>query len=55
VRIGLGPARDWREYAGTDVEPEPGRALYQRIGEAVMRDIALLRREQEHRASRGAA
>jgi 1-acyl-sn-glycerol-3-phosphate acyltransferase len=54
VRITFGEARDWRELSG-DPEGEPGRALYYRIGEAVMRDIAQLRSEQRESASRGAA
>ncbi len=54
VRIDFGRCRDWREYAGADTELTPGRALYQRIGVAVMDDIARLRDEQES-ASRGAA
>ncbi len=54
VRIDFGPARDWREYAGRDTDLTPGRTLYQRIGAAVMDDIAALRRAQET-ATRGAA
>lgn len=55
VRIAFGPARDWRDYAGRDSDLEPGRALYQRIGAAVMQDIAELRSVQRQSASRGAA
>lgn len=55
VRIWLGPARDWRELAGAEAEAPPGRALYHRVGEAVMREIAALRSEQQESASRGAA
>ncbi len=55
VRITFGVAREWREYAGAEADSPPGRALYQRIGEAVMQDIAALRREQQSMASRGAA
>jgi 1-acyl-sn-glycerol-3-phosphate acyltransferase len=55
VRIGFGPARDWRELAGPDSDLTPGRALYQRIGGAVMREITMLRTEQQQSASRGAA
>ncbi len=54
VRIDFGGSRDWRDYAGRDSDLTPGRALYQRIGAAVMDDIARLRHEQET-ASRGAA
>ncbi|MBI3540133.1 MAG: 1-acyl-sn-glycerol-3-phosphate acyltransferase [Candidatus Eisenbacteria bacterium] len=55
VRVTFGPARPWRELAGADSDLTPGRALYQRIGAAVMREIALLKAEQERSASRGAA
>jgi 1-acyl-sn-glycerol-3-phosphate acyltransferase len=55
VRIAFGPARDWRDYAGRETDLTPGRALYQRIGEAVMHDIAELRSAQRQSASRGAA
>lgn len=54
IRIWFGTARHWRDYAGAGQELPPGRALYQRIGEAVMQDIAALRSEQLS-ASRGAA
>jgi 1-acyl-sn-glycerol-3-phosphate acyltransferase len=54
VRIDFGPPRDWRDYAGRDTDLTPGRALYQRIGVAVMDDIARLRSEQQS-VSRGAA
>jgi 1-acyl-sn-glycerol-3-phosphate acyltransferase len=53
VRIAFGEARTWRELGG-EPDPEPGRALYYRIGEAVMRDIAQLKLDRES-ASRGAA
>ena len=55
ARIWFGQARHWRELAGPDIEPEPGRMLYQRVGEAVMREIAALKSGQERSASRGAA
>ena len=54
VRLSFGSARGWREFAG-DGDMTPGRALYQRVGEAVMREIAALKSDQEHPASRGAA
>lgn len=54
VRIWFGPARHWRQYAG-EAGMEPGRALYQRIGDEVMRDIAALREKQMRQAPRGAA
>jgi len=55
VRLSFGVARPWREYAGDDADLTPGRALYQRVGEAVMRAIAALKSDQEQSASRGAA
>jgi 1-acyl-sn-glycerol-3-phosphate acyltransferase len=55
VRIWFGPARHWREFAGVDADLAPGRALYQRLGERVMQEIAHLKNEQETSASRGAA
>ena len=55
VRISFGPARRWQELVGPEVDPTPGRALYQQVGDAVMREIAGLRAEQERSASRGAA
>jgi 1-acyl-sn-glycerol-3-phosphate acyltransferase len=53
VRISFGPARTWRELAG-DGEAS-GRALYQKVGDGVMREIAALRADQAASASRGAA
>jgi 1-acyl-sn-glycerol-3-phosphate acyltransferase len=55
VRVWFGPARSWHELAGGEGDPAPGRALYQRVGEAVMREIAILRTGQRTEASRGAA
>ena len=55
VRISFGPARDWRQLVGPEADLTPGRALYQQVGDAVMREIAGLRAEQERSASRGAA
>ena len=49
----LAPETPWRELAG-DAEAT-GRALYQKVGDGVMREIAALRTEQESSASRGAA
>jgi 1-acyl-sn-glycerol-3-phosphate acyltransferase len=54
VRIWFGGPRTWRELNGSD-DLTPGRALYHRIGEAVMREIAVLREGQRQTASRGAA
>ena len=55
VRISFGAARTWRDLAGPEVDLTPGRALYQRVGDAVMREIAELRAGQRTAASRGAA
>ena len=54
ARIDFGSPRDWRDLAGRDTDLTPGRDLYQRIGAAVMTEIARLRGEQAS-ASRGAA
>jgi len=54
VRIAFGVARPWRQYAG-EGDLTPGRALYQRVSDAVMRDIAALRAAFEDSAVRGAA
>jgi len=55
VRLWFGPPRSWQELAGTETDLTPGRALYQRIGDAVMREIAILRTGQRTEDSRGAA
>jgi 1-acyl-sn-glycerol-3-phosphate acyltransferase len=55
VRLWFGRARSWQELAGGETDPTPGRALYQRLGEAVMQEIAILRTGQRTEASRGAA
>lgn len=55
VRVWFGPVRPWRELAGPESDLTPGRALYQRIGEEVMREIAILKAGHERSASRGAA
>lgn len=55
VRLWFGPARRWQDLAGPDTDLTPGRALYQRVSEAVMREIAILRTGQQTEASRGAA
>ena len=54
VRMTFGPARSWREFAG-EGDLTPGRALYQRVGSGVMREIAALKSDQERLASRGVA
>lgn len=53
VRIRFGPALGWRELAGDAAALAPGRALYQGIGQGVMRDIARMR-DAETTAVRGA-
>ena len=55
ARIWFGAPRPWRELAGPEADLTPGRALYQRVGDAVMREIAGLRAGQRNSASRGAA
>jgi 1-acyl-sn-glycerol-3-phosphate acyltransferase len=55
ARIWFGAARPWRELAGSDADAPPGRLLYQRVGEGVMREIAALKSGQQRSASRGAA
>ncbi len=57
VHVSFGPPLDWRQLAGSESDITPGRALYQRVADAVMVEIGRLRTEQEsHRkASRGAA
>jgi 1-acyl-sn-glycerol-3-phosphate acyltransferase len=54
VRISFGPARKWQDLAGPGADLTPGRALYQQLGDAVMREIARLKADQERMASRGA-
>jgi 1-acyl-sn-glycerol-3-phosphate acyltransferase len=46
VRITIGPASSWLELAGPGTDLTPGRALYQRVADAVMREIARLKQEQ---------
>ena len=55
LRVWFGPAKTWRELAGSDAGLEPGRALYQSVGAGVMREIAALRAGQMESAARGAA
>ena len=55
VRLSFGAPRTWRELAGPQGDLAPGRALYQRVGDAVMAEVARLRTEQTDKASRGAA
>jgi len=55
LRVWFGPARTWQDLAGPEADLTPGRALYQRIGDGLMREIAALRDGQRKAASRGAA
>jgi 1-acyl-sn-glycerol-3-phosphate acyltransferase len=55
VRIWFGPPHHWQDLAGREDDLTPGRALYQRVGDAVMREIAILKTGQMNAASRGAA
>jgi 1-acyl-sn-glycerol-3-phosphate acyltransferase len=55
VRMTMGPAMSWQELAGAGSDLTPGRALYQRVADAVMREIARLKELQKNTASRGAA
>jgi hypothetical protein len=43
----------WQDLAGPEADLTPGRALYQQLGDAVMREIARLKAGQELTASRG--
>jgi 1-acyl-sn-glycerol-3-phosphate acyltransferase len=55
VRIWFGPARPWKDLIEPESDLTPGRALYTKVGEGVMREIAVLKTGQETSASRGAA
>ncbi len=55
VRVWIGPVWSWRDLAGAAAGLAPGRALYQAVSDAVMREIGRLRAAQESSASRGAA
>lgn len=54
-RIWFGGARPWQELAGEGSDLAPGRALYQRVADAAMREIATLRSGQRASASRAAS
>jgi hypothetical protein len=54
-RIWFGHVRPWRELAGEEGDFTPGRALYQRVADGVMREIAALKSGQLASASRAAA
>lgn len=55
LRVWFGQARQWKELVGPESDLTPGRALYQAVGDGVMREIAALRSDQRKTASRGAA
>lgn len=55
LRVWFGPARTWKDLAGPQADLPPGRALYQGVGDGVMREIAALRTGQLNSVSRGAA
>jgi len=55
VRIWFGVSRPWRTFASPDEDLPLGRALYQHVGDGVMKEIAALRSGQMESASRGAA
>jgi 1-acyl-sn-glycerol-3-phosphate acyltransferase len=55
VRVWFGQPRHWKEYLEPESDLAPGRALYQQLGDAVMREVAVLRTGQMTSASRGAA
>lgn len=55
VRVWFGPAHHWRDLVDRDEDLTPGRPLYQKVGDAVMREIAILKTGQMNSASRGAA
>lgn len=55
LRIWFGEAKHWRDLAGDGADQPPGRALYQSVGDGVMREIAALKAGQLKSASRGAA
>jgi 1-acyl-sn-glycerol-3-phosphate acyltransferase len=55
LRIWFGAARSWKDLAGPQSDLQPGRALYQAIGDGLMKEIAKLREGQLSSVSRGAA
>jgi len=54
-RLWFGGVRPWQELAGEGADLAPGRALYQRVADAVMREIAELKNGQKASASRAGA
>lgn len=54
-RVMFGTPRHWKEFIGPDVEITPGRALYQAVGDGVMREIAALKAGDLNSAVRGPA
>ncbi|MEO5988731.1 MAG: lysophospholipid acyltransferase family protein [Candidatus Eisenbacteria bacterium] len=45
-RVSFGESRTWQQLAGANAGLEPGRALYQCVGDGVMREIATLKAAQ---------
>ena len=43
LRVTFGPSRTWQELANAESSAEPSRALYQSVGDGVMREIAALK------------
>lgn len=54
VEVRIGVARSWKWLAGESAHLEPGRALYQSIGDGVMREIAALKSASLASAAPGA-
>ncbi len=54
VHVRIGVARTWQELAGESATLEPGRALYQSVGDGVMREIAALKAAAGTSATPGA-
>ncbi|MEQ1834417.1 MAG: lysophospholipid acyltransferase family protein [Candidatus Eisenbacteria bacterium] len=55
LRVSIGPVRTWQELAGPEAGLEPGRALYQSVGNGVMREITALKAGQPNSAARATA
>lgn len=53
--VAFGPARTWQELAGDAAGDPQDRVLYQKVVDAVMRDIAALSEKYPNEASRGTA
>ncbi len=51
VQVRIGVARTWQDLAGEAASLEPGRELYQSVGDGVMREIAALKAAGERMAA----